>query len=454
MGGCTVNLTKEVASEYIDDLKKELDTKTATEVSYRAPLKKMIESMTNQCVLAQIESTEKSDIKLMLKTRNQTPSKWLGTIETKGIRKSTSRTTKLTELIKTNNTQLKKYLKNSRSIIFTNYLEFAILESDPHTNKIEIRNEVQLITPKNFESKNIHHNTTKYRELENLFKNFIQETILLKPITTQKKLACRLAYEAKELSEEVFEQIQKIELSKRGDIRNLNDPVYMFYNQYKHLTRTENPTEIANAFGQTISCGLFLAKLNADLYYPNFHLTPSTAATSIPKSVPVIKELFNYLGNYDLSKNISRHINNIIDTLEQADLDKIKNESSDIFLYFYEEFLKAFDKKTRTQMGVFYTPIEVVNYICEKVNLHLKNEFGRSFGFGDTNIRTLDPATGTGTFLVRAIDLAINENNSSGGGGVKRHSRKANNRKFHWVRAASAPLYHSTHENFIIAKKN
>jgi len=136
MGGCTVNLTKEVASEYIDDLKKELDTKTATEVSYRAPLKKMIESMTNQCVLAQIESTEKSDIKLMLKTRNQTPSKWLGTIETKGIRKSTSRTTKLTELIKTNNTQLKKYLKNSRSIIFTNYLEFAILESDTHTNKM------------------------------------------------------------------------------------------------------------------------------------------------------------------------------------------------------------------------------------------------------------------------------------------------------------------------------
>lgn len=415
--GCAVNLTKAVASEYIKDLKKELSTKTATEVSYRAPLKKMIESMTDQRVLAQIESTEKSDIKLILKTRGQTLSKWLGTIETKGIRKSTSRMTKLTELIKTNSLQLRKYLKNTHSIIFTNYLEFAILELDSHTNEIEIMHEAQIISPKNFESKNPHLDVLKHQELEKLFKKFIQETVLLKPITTQKKLACRLACSAKELSEEVLEQIRQIELSKRGEIKDSSDPVYVFYRQYKHLTRTENPTEIANAFGQTISCGLFLAKLNADLYYPNFHLTPSTAAASIPNSVPVIKDLFHYIGNYDSTKNISKSINNIIDTLEHADLEKIKNESPDIFLYFYEEFLKAFDKKTRTQMGVYYTPIEVVNYICEKVNLHLKNEFGRSFGFGDTNIRTLDPATGTGTFLVRAIDLAIHENSSSGGGG-------------------------------------
>lgn len=420
--GCDVRLTREIAEQYIKDLKKEFATRAACEISYRTPLKKMIEGMTSERILAQVESKGRSDIMLFLRGRtSHLHSRQVGMIETKTMEKRHGGS-KLTDLIKKNGEQLKKHLKSERVIVFTNYIEFAILELDPNTNEIEVVDTCQLLARKNFESKSTNFIKMRHVELEKLFSRFIREALGTGVITTQKDLACHLACSARELSESVIGQIKRLEKGKRSEVKNLGDPVYVFYRQYKHLTRAEDPAEIANAFGQTISCGLFLAKLNADLHYPNSRLTRSTAVASIPISVPVIRELFYIIGGPELPKYISRVVTQIIDALNQTDMEKIRSESPDVFLYFYEEFLKAFDKKARAQMGVYYTPIEIVDYICKRVNRHLKDEFGKSFGFGDAGIRTLDPATGTGTFLVRAIELAICENSSgmtNGGGGAQ-----------------------------------
>ena len=106
-----------------------------------------------------------------------------------------------------------------------------------------------------------------------------------------------------------------------------------------------------------------------------------------------------------------------------------QNPQEDPVIHFYEHFLAAYDKKQKVSRGVFYTPRPVVSYIVRSVDELLRMEFGLADGLADTTtwgdmakrhtelkipkgtspaqafVQILDPATGTGTFLVEVIDL-------------------------------------------------
>ncbi|MGD9984959.1 MAG: type ISP restriction/modification enzyme, partial [Porticoccaceae bacterium] len=115
-----------------------------------------------------------------------------------------------------------------------------------------------------------------------------------------------------------------------------------------------------------------------------------------------------------------------------------KRRDEDPAIHFYEDFLKAYDKKLKVQRGVFYTPQPVVSYIVRSVHELLQTEFGLEDGLADTTtwgemlkkhpglnlppltdepgekrtispdepfVQILDPATGTATFLVEVIDV-------------------------------------------------
>jgi predicted helicase len=106
-----------------------------------------------------------------------------------------------------------------------------------------------------------------------------------------------------------------------------------------------------------------------------------------------------------------------------------QNPQEDPVIHFYELFLAAYDKKQKVQRGVFYTPRPVVSYIVRSVDELLRTEFGLEDGLADTTtwgeiarhhkdltipegvppeqnfVQVLDPACGTGTFLVEVIDL-------------------------------------------------
>jgi hypothetical protein len=72
--------------------------------------------------------------------------------------------------------------------------------------------------------------------------------------------------------------------------------------------------------------------------------------------------------------------------------------------YFYEPFLKAFDHVLRKQLGVWYTPREIVRYMVERVDTVLRTELGLPSGLADHNVYVLDPACGTGAYLVEVLD--------------------------------------------------
>ena len=128
-------------------------------------------------------------------------------------------------------------------------------------------------------------------------------------------------------------------------------------------------------------------------------------------------------------------VSEVVELLDRANMAAVvrdfgdRNPQEDPVIHFYEHFLAAYDKKQKLSRGVFYTPRPVVSYIVRSVDELLRTEFGLADGLADTTtwgdmakrredleipagtpseqvfVQILDPATGTGTFLVEVIDL-------------------------------------------------
>ena len=71
--------------------------------------------------------------------------------------------------------------------------------------------------------------------------------------------------------------------------------------------------------------------------------------------------------------------------------------------YFYEPFLEAFDPALRKQLGVWYTPNEVVRYMVARVDKALKDDLGIPDGLAGENVYVLDPCCGTGAYLAEVL---------------------------------------------------
>ena len=71
--------------------------------------------------------------------------------------------------------------------------------------------------------------------------------------------------------------------------------------------------------------------------------------------------------------------------------------------YFYEPFLEAFDPELRRELGVWYTPPEIVRYMVARVDTVLREEFGIADGLADERVIVLDPCCGTGAYLMEVI---------------------------------------------------
>ncbi|MDG4560234.1 MAG: N-6 DNA methylase [Candidatus Competibacter sp.] len=71
--------------------------------------------------------------------------------------------------------------------------------------------------------------------------------------------------------------------------------------------------------------------------------------------------------------------------------------------YFYEPFLHAFDPELRKQLGVWYTPPEIVRYMVARVDTVLREELDIADGLADPNVLVLDPCCGTGAYLTEVL---------------------------------------------------
>ena len=91
--------------------------------------------------------------------------------------------------------------------------------------------------------------------------------------------------------------------------------------------------------------------------------------------------------------------------LDRVDRDNFfaKFNEGEAVPYFYEPFLEAFDPALRKQLGVWYTPSEVVRYMVARVDRALKDDLGIEDGLAAENVYVLDPCCGTGAYLAETL---------------------------------------------------
>lgn len=251
-------------------------------------------------------------------------------------------------------------------------------------------------------------------------------------ITTSKVLAVRLA----ELARAIHDRLNTVLAIETED-----GPVTKLMAAFKEaLVHDLDEDGFADMYAQTIAYGL----LSARIANPAGN-TADDFTAQMPVTSPFLKELmetFLHVGGRKGKKGSNTGIDfdelgvsEVVDLLDDANMEAVvrdfgdRNPQEDPVIHFYEHFLAAYDKKQKVQRGVFYTPRPVVSYIVRSVDELLRTEFGLEDGLADTTtwdemvevhkdltipegispeqtfVQILDPATGTGTFLVEVIDF-------------------------------------------------
>ena len=122
---------------------------------------------------------------------------------------------------------------------------------------------------------------------------------------------------------------------------------------------------------------------------------------------PVLRALFQQLSDPGRLQPLG-----LVEVLDwtSAALDRVDRAAffarfaeGDAVPYFYEPFLEAFDPDLRKQLGVWYTPGEVVRYMVARVDKALKDDLGIADGLAGENVYVLDPCCGTGAYLAEAL---------------------------------------------------
>jgi hypothetical protein len=251
-------------------------------------------------------------------------------------------------------------------------------------------------------------------------------------INTSKALAVRLAQLARIIRERI-RRVLEIETEK--------GPVTGLMNAFREaLVHDLDDEGFADMYAQTIAYGLLSARI------ANPKEAPADDVRSVlPATNPLLRDLLETFlrvggqgGRATRGAGIDFDelgVTEVIELLDDANMEAVvrdfgdRNLEEDPVIHFYELFLKEYDAKKRMQRGVFYTPRPVVSYIVRSVDEFLRTKFGLEDGLADTTtwgemaerhadlriphgvdpgqafVQILDPATGTGTFLVEVIDL-------------------------------------------------
>ncbi|GHR27552.1 DNA methyltransferase [Helicobacter pylori] len=302
------------------------------------------------------------------------------------------------------NGQIRKYLELNPNLMLTNYLEFMWVGKDENNAPL-IKKEISVASLDEL-SKPQTDKTQATRDLIELFKSFFNHEAA--PITNAKDFATHLSPRTRYLKDALIKYQEKTQVSS------------IFKNFKEYLYEELSFEDFSDALAQTLTYSLFLAKLN----HPFEKINLDNVRSSIPKNFAVIREMADFLKKLDAIKEIQWLLNEILSSINHVDMDSILkdlNDDKDPYLHFYETFLSAYDPKLRESKGVYYTPDSVVEFIINALDSLLKTHFkdaplGLKSALDNENIKLLDFATGTGTFLLEAFRKALEMRKTSDGG--------------------------------------
>jgi predicted helicase len=320
--------------------------------------------------------------------------------------------------------QVERYVSTFPNVILTNYTEFRLYRDGALVDKVSIARSFVI---KKLSTIPPLENEDKFFELLKRFLDFS-----LPKTFTAKTLAVELAKRTKFLKDEIVtEELKKGTTSIHG-----------FYDAFKEfLIAGIKEDEFADLYSQTITYGLFAARLRAGKEFNR-----KLAFDYIPKSIGILRDVFRFISIEEIPRQMEIIIDDISEVLACADAKKIldkyyhEGKGKDPVLHFYETFLSEYDPSTREKRGVYYTPEPVVSFIVRSLHEILKDKFGLSDGLASKNVTLLDPAGGTLGFLYQAIEVAVKEfKEKYGEGAVKDFLREQVLQNFYAFELMMAP---------------
>jgi hypothetical protein len=173
--------------------------------------------------------------------------------------------------------------------------------------------------------------------------------------------------------------------------------------------------QFADAYAQTVTFALLLAR--SEGANP---LDLASAEAGLAAGHSLLSRALQVLTDPNAQAEISASLNLLIRVVGEVPQDVLKaaDGKKDPWLFFYEDFMAAYDPDFRKKMGIYYTPVEVVRAQVRLVDDLLTNRLGKALGFADPGVITLDPAAGTGTYLLGVIDHALGKVEAQQGAGA------------------------------------
>ncbi|MBA4748841.1 MAG: N-6 DNA methylase, partial [Sphingopyxis sp.] len=156
--------------------------------------------------------------------------------------------------------------------------------------------------------------------------------------------------------------------------------------------------KFADGYAQAVTFGLLMAKSKG----LDLEGGLDDVAKELGKANTLIGTALRLLTEQDL--NLGPALATLTRVLDVVSWDKISKGDPEAWLYFYENFLAVYDNKLRKQTGSYYTPPQVVQAMVRLCDEALKSErFGIADGLAGKDVHIVDPAAGSGTFLLGLI---------------------------------------------------
>ena len=295
--------------------------------------------------------------------------------------------------------QVSKYWKRYQLVMVTNYRDFVLVGKDKDGNPVKLESYRLATSEADFWMKAAH--PRKFAlEFGETFIEYLRRTMLqAAPVSSPRDLAWFLASYARTANARIEGKDIPIMESVRSALEAALGLKFEG-DKGEHFFRS--------TLVQTIFYGLFSA-------WVLWSKKRSYTAPDIfswhdalwELKVPVMQALFGqivtpaHVGPLELEDTLD-WASSTLNRVDRASFFSAFEEGKAV-QYFYEPFLEAFDPELRKELGVWYTPPEIVQYMVSRVDTVLKEELDIPDGLADSNVFVLDPCCGTGSYLVEVL---------------------------------------------------
>jgi len=295
--------------------------------------------------------------------------------------------------------QVSKYWKKYQLVMVTNYRDFVLIGKDQNGNPVKLESYRLATSEDDFWMKAAH--PKKFaQEYGETFAEYLRRTMLqAAPVSLPRDLAWFLASYARTASA----RIEGKDIPAMKSVRAALEAALGLKFEGDKGEHFFHSTLVQTIFYGLFSAWVLWSKKRSNTSPDYFDWR--TAVWHL--QVPVMQVLFGqivtpvHVGPLGLEDTLD-WASSTLNRVDRASFFSAFEEGKAV-QYFYEPFLKAFDPELRKQLGVWYTPPEIVQYMVARVDTVLREELNIADGLADPNVFVLDPCCGTGSYLVEVL---------------------------------------------------